>query len=323
MQGRRNVIDELEASAVSHSRVEAYQSCKRKEFYSYSRKLQRKQTSLALSLGTTIHSCLQVLYSHVLAAGPNLDRQRAAYPEAVKLLWEYVEDLYRDGWEDSEKRATLREILEGYLRREPFIDREWDSDTRQWLILAVEKEFNFEYDPETKAQYPFVVDLIAKAPNGRLIVVDHKGLFDFYNEEDAELKPQIPKYIGALRALGYKIHSGMYNMLRTRPAPKTKKRTAKEWADTLPVEATAPRIMRTMEEQITNAYELTVLDELAPEDRDRLAVRTAAGTDTCKRMCDFRDLCTAELSGRNTVIMLRSQYQAKKSRDKIEVSEEA
>ena len=315
--------DELEPSAVSHSRVEAYQSCKRKEFYSYSRKLQKKETSLALHLGTTLHECLQVLYSHVLSAGPNLDRQRKIYPEAVLLMWEHVDKLYREGWEDSEKRATLREILEGYLQREPFIDRGWDTDTRQWLILAVEKEFNFEYDPETKSQYPFVVDLIAKAPNGRLIVVDHKGLFGFYNEEDAELKPQIPKYIGALRALGYKIHSGMYNMLRTRPAPKTKKRTAKEWTDTLPVEATVQRITRTMEEQITNAYELMVLDEMEPEERDRLAVRTAAGTDTCKKFCDFRDLCTAELSGRSTAIMLKSRFEPKKKRDKIEVSEEA
>lgn len=312
-----------EAFAVSHSRVESYLSCQRKEFYSYSRKIRSRKTGLALTLGTEIHAALEVLYRHVLTAGSNRAAQVAAYPQAVEVMWAHVEDRYAHGWEDSEKRASVREILENYLKREPFIDRGWDDDTRPWLILAAEKEFNFEYDPETKAQYPFVIDLIVKDPNGRIIVVDHKGLYDFYDEEDVELKPQIVKYIGSLRGLGYKIHSGLYNMLRTRPAPKTTVRKAQDWAKTLPVEASTERIVRTMGEQIEIAARLRELDQLDPEERDQAAVRSAAGTDTCKRMCDFRDICTAELSGRSTTIMLRSQYEAKPSRDKIEVSDEA
>lgn len=306
---------------VSHSRVEAYLQCQRKEYYSYGMKLQLKKGSLALNLGSTIHSCLEVLYRHVLSAGANLKRQREAYPQAVEKMWKHVDELYRTGWTDNEKRASLRQILEGYLAREPFIDNEWSDDSRQWLVLAVEKEFNFEYAPGER--YPFVVDLILKDPRGRLVVVDHKGTYDFYSEIEVALKPQIPKYIGALRALGYKIHSGMYNMLRTRPAPVKTKRKPEEWAKTLPVEATPARIERTIEDQLVIAGTLMDLDKLNPEEREQTAVRSAAGTDICSRMCDFRELCNAQLNGDNTQILMKNLYQIKPKRAKIEVSTEA
>lgn len=315
--------EQPDGTAVSHSRVESYLSCQRKEYYSYGRKIRAKKAGLALTLGTEIHAALEVLYSHVLSAGSNRAKQREAYPQAVENLWTHVDKRYAEGWEDDPKRAPLREILERYLEREPFIDREWDEDRRPWLILAVEKEFRFVYDPETGDSYPFVVDLIAVDPNGKIVVVDHKGLYDLYRAEEIELKPQIPKYIGALRSLGYKVAGGMYNMLRTRPAPKKTKRKPEDWARTAPVVVTADRIIRTVEEQITISAQLMHLDALDPEEREQLAVRSAAGTDTCQRMCDFRDLCTAELMGRNTAIMLKSQYETKPKREKIEVTPEA
>lgn len=315
--------DEIEAHAVSHSRVESYLSCQRKEYYSYGRKIQSRKHGMALSLGTEIHAALEVLYRTVLEAGGTKEKQKAAYAGAVEAMWSYVDKRYEDGWEDSEKRASLREILTNYLKREPFIDRGWDSDKRQWLIFAVEKEFNFEYDPDTGSQYPFVVDLIVLSPINKIVIVDHKGLYMMYDEDDIELKPQIPKYIAALRSLGYKIHSGMYNMLVTRPAPKTSKRSPDQWTKTMPVLPTATRVIRTLEEQVEIAQHLQHLDTLDDDERELLAVRSAAGTDTCKRMCDFRAICTAELSGRSTTVLMNSQYEPKKSRDKIEVSEEA
>lgn len=314
--------EEKLGKAVSHSRVEAYLQCQRKEFYSYGRKLRARTPGLALNLGTNLHAALEVLYSTVLAAGANKTAQRAAYPAAVDAMWEFVENLYSSGWEDDDRRAGVREILENYLKREPFIDREWADDKTPYQILAVEREFNFEYDPENGGSYPFVVDLIVFDPQGRMVIVDHKGLYDFYSTDDVMLKPQIPKYIASLRALGYKVHRGMYNMLRTRPAPKKSVRKAWEWTDSLDVDATPARVERTMTEQVIIANHLEDLDRLSPEDREQLAVRSAAGTDTCKRMCDFRDLCVAELRGDQTALLLKTQYETKPKRAHIEVSDE-
>lgn len=314
--------EHVKPSSVSHSRVEAYLQCQRKEFYSYGMRLQTKKTSMALHLGSALHECLEALYRHVLSAGANLDRQRAIYPQAVEKLWAHVDKLYREGFEDNSKRASLREILTSYLKREPFIDNAWSDDTRQWLILAVETEFSFEYDPENKGRYPFVVDLIAKDPGGRLVVIDHKGVYDFYTDTDADLKPQIPKYIGALRALGYKVNGGMYNMLRTRPAPVKTTRKPEDWAKVLRVDPSPTRVERTMVEQIAIAGTLMELDALSPEERDQNAVRSAAGTDTCTRMCDFRDLCIYQLRGDSTAILMKNLFERKPKRAKIEVSED-
>ena len=317
------ITEEVEELSVSHSRVETFLSCQRKEYYSYGRKLQKQETSTALALGTAIHSVLEALYSTVLAAGMSKRLQRAAYPAAVEAALDRVEAIYAEGFVDSEKRAPLRLIIEKYLRREPFIDNAWrDDDDRQWLIMAVEKEFRLEWDPETKSSYPFVIDLIAKDPEGYVTVIDNKGVYDLYSYEKIELMPQIPKYIGALRALGYKVGNyGVYNMLRTRPDTKTG-RPLSEWARYMEMKVTGTRVQRTFEEQILVSQRVHQLDLLSPEERDRQAVRSAAGTDTCERMCDFRELCIEELRGGNTAVLLRSTYEPKKKREKIEISKE-
>lgn len=311
------------ALSVSHSRVEAYMRCRRQEYYSYGRKIQKRDTSIALALGTAIHSVLEALYSTVLAAGMSKAKQRAAYPDGVKAALARVEEIYAEGFTDSEKRAPLRLIIEKYLQREPFIDNAWrDDDDRQWLILAVEKEFNLRWDDETDSQYPFVIDLIVKDPEGYTIVVDNKGVYDLYKYEDTILMPQIPKYVGALRALGYKVGNyGVYNMLRTRPDPKTKVRPLQEWAQAMDVEVNATRVGRVFDEQIEASREVHALDALSPEDRERKALRVF-NTDICNRLCDFKDICVEELRGGNVAILMKTEYEPKKKRPRIEVSED-
>lgn len=321
---RAALIEELvETKGVSHSRVESFLRCARQEYYGYGRKLQRIETSTALALGSAIHSVLETLYRHVLEAGMSKAKQKKAYPAAVKKALARVDEIYSEGFEDSDKRAPLRTIIEKYLQREPFIDNAWrDDDDRQWLILAVEKEFNLEWDPETGSSYPFIIDMIAKDPEGYTIVIDHKGVYDFYKYEETQLMPQIPKYIGALRALGYKVGNyGVYNMLRTRPDPKTKVRPLSEWAFAMNIDVTSIRVQRTFMEQVIASQQVHQLDLLDPEERDLRAIRTH-NSDVCQRMCDFRDLCTEELRGGNVTLLLQTEYKVKEKRPKIEVSRE-
>ena len=127
--------DEL---VVSHSRVESYLRCARQEYYSYGRKLQRQETSTTLALGSAIHSVLEILYSHVLQAGMSKRKQKAAYPAAVEFALARVDEIYAEGFTDSDRRAPLRLIIEKYLQHEPFIDNAWrQDDDRQWLIMAI------------------------------------------------------------------------------------------------------------------------------------------------------------------------------------------
>lgn len=219
---------------VSHSRVDSYLRCRRQEYYGYALKLRKVAAAPALRLGSAGHHLLDVLYSAVKAGGGTAAKQKAAYPGAVKAMWDELDKMYTEGFQDIDNRATLREILENYLKREPFIDRGWSDDKRVRTILAVEKEFRLVWDDETGASYPFIVDLIIRDPSGRMIVVDNKFVYDFYSIEAAQLMPQLPKYIGALRGLGYKVaNEGIYNMIRTRPNSKGDKLKKAEMVDAL------------------------------------------------------------------------------------------
>lgn len=219
---------------VSHSRVDSYLRCRRQEYYGYALKLRKVAAAPALRLGSAGHHLLDVLYSTVKAGGGTAAKQKAAYPGAVKAMWDELDKMYSEGFQDIDNRATLREILENYLKREPFIDRGWSDDKRVRTILAVEKEFRLVWDDETGASYPFIVDLIIRDPSGRMIVVDNKFVYDFYSIEAAQLMPQLPKYIGALRGLGYKVaNEGIYNMIRTRPNSKGDKLKKAEMIEVL------------------------------------------------------------------------------------------
>lgn len=310
-----------EELSVSHSRVETFLKCPRSEYYSYGRKLEKANTSVALALGTAVHRVLETLYRHVLEeGGMNKRKQKAAYRKGVELAFKEIDKIYKEGFEDSPRRAPLKLIFEKYLQREPFIDNAWrEDDSRQWLVLAVEKEFRLEWDPETKSSYPFVIDLIMRDPDGKEVVVDNKGVYDLYRYEDTELMPQIPKYIGALRALGHKVANyGIYNMLRTRPDTKAG-RPLGEWAYAMPIDISGVRVVRTFQEQVVASRLVHELDSLSDEDRDARAIRIN-NKDICTRMCDFRSLCVEELRGGNTAILLKSEYQTKRKREKIEIT---
>ena len=200
--------------------------------------------------------------------------------------------------------------------------------TEGWRILAVEKEFLLEYDSTNELRYPFVVDLIALDPNGKTVVIDHKTTWDFYTSEASDLQPQIPKYIGALRALNYKIDYGLYNELRTRKIQGTKKKdgtypgpTLDQMIGRLELKPNGTRVATTFLEQIEASREIQELKQLSIPEQSRKAFRVANKM-VCQS-CSFRDLCSTELMGGNTELLLKTEYKIRERRDFVEVSEEA
>lgn len=196
--------------SVSHSEVEGYLLCRRKHYYGYTLSLRRVRESMSLSMGSLGHGMLEAFYAHILA-NTALDDQanKDVWSNAVGKALTFYQQEVKDGFEQPDNRANIHDLFITYIEHEPLIKSGWQ-------ILAVEKRFSLEYDPNNQLRYPFVVDLIARDPHGKIVVVDHKFVYDFYSYEDTQLQPQIPKYIGALRALGFKVDYGVYNMLRTR-----------------------------------------------------------------------------------------------------------
>lgn len=306
--------------SVSHSEVDSFLLCRRKHYYGYTLGLQRIQESMSLSIGSAVHKILEAYYKTILVAGDDWTLQKKAMPKALEAAKATYEEL---NWKDeSDRHVRLSDLMfTWYFPNEPFV-------TEGWRILAVEKEFLLEYDSTNELRYPFVVDLIALDPNGKTVVIDHKTTWDFYTSEASDLQPQIPKYIGALRALNYKIDYGLYNELRTRKIQGTKKKdgtypgpTLDQMIGRLELKPNGTRVATTFLEQIEASREIQELKQLSIPEQSRKAFRVANKM-VCQS-CSFRDLCSTELMGGNTELLLKTEYKIRERRDFVEVSEEA
>lgn len=358
--------------SVSHSRADGYLLCRRKDYYGYTLGLQRISESESLAFGSAVHKVLEVFYSYILKAGGGgktpavLKKQRGAFGKAALAALDYVKELYSSGeYEDSERFPNLKRTMERYFEEaEPFVKQ-------GWRILAVEKEFLLEYDPDTESRFRFVIDLILEDPKGFYVIVDHKTTYDFYSDEALGIQGQIPKYIGALRGLNYRVSYGIYNQIRTRPLAGTKMlkpqlveeaskldlepgymedvlqvpsfdkmkvadleelvtrhgiktRTEPETEmlfQTIEFKPSAARVVRTFEEQIAVAAEITAREALPVEDIEKSAYRTANKM-VCQS-CSFKELCEAELAGQPTKLLLETEFKVREKRPMIEVSEDA
>lgn len=291
--------------SVSHSEVSAYLSCRRQHHYSYTRHLEAVNKSTALGLGTAGHRILEAFYRGVLDIGgsTNLRSQRGAVTRAKELANEEYKKIFAEGYRDADNRQSLKSIISLYFANEPFV-------ARGWKILAVERKYQLIYDEAQDLRFSFVVDLVMQDPDKRYVVADHKFVYEFYTYEEAELMPQIPKYIGAIRALGEQADYGIYNQLRTRPI---KVPTVNQGMFQLPFKASSTRVVRSFQEQIDAAAEIQSIKDLTPEDQDRMAWR-ASSKETCK-WCDFKDLCSRELAGENTKLVLKTEYKTREHRE--------
>ena len=345
-------------SAVSHSRVESYLTCRRKDYYGYqwpnedgSRGIRRIRTSESLALGSCVHVVLAAYYGAVL--------EGADHYEAMDVAQIMLEKQYDEGYENAGGRyEDIEVILMRYFDNEPFA-------TKGYEILAVEQEFRLEYDTDTDSSYPFVVDLIVRDPRGKVAIVDHKTGYNLYSEVDLELLPQVAKYIAGVRALGYPAAYGIYNVLRTQKvnggkmlkaeiveciakhiADQGKTPDPKELAKMMVPQLTGlaesmgiivlqppevdqilqqlefnpnpTRVERSFIEQMGVAEEIQARDAMPIEMIERTAWRIANKM-VCQN-CQFRTLCVEELRGGNVKAALANDYEPKPRREAIVLS---
>jgi hypothetical protein len=344
------------STGISHSRAEAYLSCRRKDWYGYQfpteegKGIRRIGASSSLNMGTAIHSIAEVYYNSIMDGEDRETARAVAEVEYADIMAEFED---RGG-----NYATLEEV------KNRFLDNETLSDDHD--ILGVEMEFNLQTED---GEFPFKVDiLVRERDTGLIYVVDNKTGYYLYTEEQTEIMPQIPKYVGALRALGYKVAGGKYQIIRTqklggekmlkaelvavlsdfleveenehyegKPMAKHTVEILQGFAEAHGIEHTKPvdpakvyqvldvdipldRVMQTMVEQFDVAEELRERDSWPAAEQEKRAYRTANQT-VCKS-CNFRLICVEELRGGNSNLVLGAEYEPKPKRDRFEVSEE-
>jgi hypothetical protein len=292
--------------SVSHSEVDSYLLCRRKHYYGYGMSLERLNTSHSLATGTAGHRILEAFYAHLMSLSDTAGGQKENFDLGVQRAQAVYQEIIDEGYEDADNRANLHDMLFheewGYFANEFMVNN-------GWRVLAVEAEFNLLYDKDTDASYPFVVDMIVEDPEGRYAVIDHKFVYDFYTPSQTDLQPQIPKYIGALRAMNYEIVYGAYNMIRTR---KLKTPEPENMNYFMILKPNTDRVLNTFMEQLGVAAEIQALKELSLEEQSKRAYRTANKM-VCQS-CSFRDICSTELIGGNTQLMLKTEYKIRERR---------
>lgn len=283
---------------ISNSQTEALLSCERKHYYSYGLGIQRVAKSDSLSFGTFMHSILE-LHFNLFMKGMELSVIR-------KMVNTFM--LEQMGTMTPEQVKSARTIYDAFIEADPF---------KGYQILAVEKEFTVEI--AGRFQFQFIIDLIVRDPQGRIVVVDHKTTYDFYQDYTIENMGQLPKYVGALRLLGHDVAYAMYHQLRTRKPRKDA--THEDLIRLMKVSIPDARIKQTFHEQIIAADRIIARQSGTIEEWNDTALRVNNSM-MCKN-CSFRNLCQAEQrEDPATNVIYKTEYMTKPPRDDEENAEE-
>jgi hypothetical protein len=192
---------------------------------------------------------------------------------------------------------NLVRIMRGWL--EKFEDR-----IRYWEIVAVEETQRLDFGD---FEFAFTTDLIIKEGGSRKII-DIKFIYDFYTGDLLALLPQIPRYVGADRALGNKTTEGLYGFVRHRnlkaPSPDDLYQLVKL------EDLTTERIHQAFRETRIAAQRIAELRKL---DRDewRSRILHVQNVFVCKS-CPFKDLCAMEIAGKDSRLLRATEYEENK-----------
>lgn len=190
---------------LTHSRMQAFRSCRKKHYWMYETGLRRETDAKALRMGSAGHDALDALKN-----GAEL----AIALEKVRDAYAYLPDGYDQADWDVE-RETVECLVTGY---------EWRWGKRL-EVVASEQEFLLPLvNPDTEAKSQTwdlagKIDGIVRLEDGRLAVLEHKFISDDL-ALDSEywrrlaIDPQISIYVWAARQLGHDVQTVMYDVVR-------------------------------------------------------------------------------------------------------------
>lgn len=284
---------------ISHSEVDQFLTCERKHYYAFGQVipgqedtgLESKHLSDGLYRGTLGHAALEAYYTeladsnHVLHAkylsDQVLNAEIIAHPEKAEMV------------------MMLMIVLNAYYA---YYEQE---DTEEYDYPAI--EVTFEYPVEGHdIIFPFKPDMVRRhRKTGRVEVVDHKFLQRLYNPSVIGIQPQLAKYVGALRLMGYDVKDGVYNLIN-HSVLKTKPYVANNTTmRRVPLKLTNQRVARSLMEQNSAVVQIAEL-KANPDTWEHKVLRTA-NSFNCQN-CPFLDLCVADLNGEDTTVMLRHEF---------------
>lgn len=293
-------------SVISHSEVDQFLTCERKHYYAFGKVaangesgLQSKHISDGLFKGNLGHAALEAYYKYIMQFGetpPSFMHMQNAKQDAL----EVINNALKEFPDKTELILGMYQVIAAYC------DKWIQEDQFQWQVMAVEVEFREEVNAELT--FPFKPDLIRRdRRTGRVEVIDHKFLTNLYNSSEIAIQPQLPKYVGSLRNLGYEVDDGVYDLVGTRVL-KTKPYDAEQQMRRVPLKITENRVNRSLLEQYRIVNRIAELKQMDNEVWAHTVNRTA-NSFNCKN-CPFLALCIADLNGEDTSVMVKYEFES-------------
>lgn len=252
---------------ISHSEVESLSQCEQKHYNAHVLKITSKNHAPGLQRGTDGHKFNETFFKAILKGKSNEE----AKMEAILAT------------------ATLEYGPEVINKCVPWVDKIWP--TLGWKIVACEMELRVAIS-ETLV-YACKIDLLVEI-KGKLVLVDHKFLYDFYTQQMVDIFPQLPKYMVALKQHGYNVDYAIYNQFRTRDVT--------DWDKKYQILETHPnelRMKRAFHEQVMQMKRI----ESGIPDPLHSSNKMNCGN------CQFSDLCAEELAGnQNSADLMRKAF---------------
>ena len=260
-------MSETPRKLISHSEVESVLQCEQKHYNAHVLNITSKSHAPGLARGTAGHAYFETFFKALVAGKTTTEAKMDALLVAAGM----------PNAPDVINKCAL------------WVDKVWP--TLGWKIVAVEIELRVALT-ETLV-YPCKIDLLVEI-QGKLVLVDHKFLYDFYTQQMVDIFTQLPKYMFALRQHGYKVDYAIYNMVRTRDV--------KEFDDKYRQLQTTPnetRIKRAVHEQLVQMKRI----EAGIPDPMHTTNKMNCGN------CQFSDLCAEELAGKSTKLMREAFFE--------------
>lgn len=281
----------------SQSEVDSFLSCEMKHYYAFgepcpdgSHGIAPKQHSKSLNKGNIGHALMANYYS---AIRDGLSVENASKQALVEHYNDMLQNL-----DQMELYSFISDIFTRYVEH-------YKDEFNDWEPLVIEKEFRYEI-PGTLLVFPFKPDLIVKEKSsGKIYIVDHKFVYNWYQPRTIPMMPQMAKYRKALNLLGYAVDDGIYNQISTRKNSKDPfKRT--------PTGLTDAKSDAFWDEQLRAMAQIHKRKtQMSNEEWKTKSLRTASHFN-CNN-CPFLELCSADLVGQNgRKHLLNMQYEPNK-----------
>lgn len=263
---------------ISNSEVSTFQTCERKHYYAFREALKpQKGHGVALTRGIVGHEVFEAFYASKMHG--------ERHEDCIGFAKEVLDNNIRKYSEYAKELGQLHSILVRYAdfyRNEP------------WKVLEVEDLHSLRLDAEIDygLRLDLLVEVTAGREKGQVQIIDHKFVYDFFNDRELAMNTQLVKYIKALRDNGIPARKGVLNQIRYRQMKNNDPSMMFRRSSVVTTDLESRRFMEEFHKVANDISVLTGLPKSAHRDQTRMHI----DKQTCSS-CAFQPLCKLTLQG--------------------------